>query len=161
MHLGAARSSLPITVTFDSQGLLPGLRQGSPDFSTDTPQSSEPVPVDFTDVIGTMSRRTASPGTSSTARPGAVALCAGGRPAVADLRKSAPPTPLRGGAWPDSIERAVDSAQTASPVHPLGEFQDVLAGSFNANYIQGLVDDAYYCRLQRRHPPRSTARRLR
>ncbi len=38
------------------------------------------------------------------------------------------------------IERGVHGALTPPPVY-LGRFQDVLAGSFNANYIQGLVDD--------------------
>ena len=37
-----------MTVTFDSQGLLPGLRQGSLIFTTDTPWPVAPVPVDFT-----------------------------------------------------------------------------------------------------------------
>ena len=39
------------------------------------------------------------------------------------------------------IERAIHGALTPPPVY-LDEFEDVLAGSFNANYIQGLVDDA-------------------
>ena len=39
------------------------------------------------------------------------------------------------------IERAVHGAATPPPVY-LGEFGDVLPGSFNANYIQGLLDDA-------------------
>ena len=39
------------------------------------------------------------------------------------------------------IERAIHGALTPPPVY-LNGFQDVFAGSFNANYIQGLVDDA-------------------
>ena len=38
------------------------------------------------------------------------------------------------------IERAVHGALTPPPVY-LDEFDDVLAGSFNANYIQGLLED--------------------
>jgi hypothetical protein len=38
------------------------------------------------------------------------------------------------------IERAMHGALTPPPVY-LVEFDDVLAGSFNANYIQGLVED--------------------
>ncbi len=38
------------------------------------------------------------------------------------------------------IERAVHGAQTPPPVY-LGKFNDVLLGSFNSDYIQGLVDD--------------------
>ena len=39
------------------------------------------------------------------------------------------------------IERAMHGALTPPPVY-LGQFQDVLAGSFNANYIQGFVNDS-------------------
>jgi hypothetical protein len=38
------------------------------------------------------------------------------------------------------IERAVHGALTPPPVY-VGAFDDVLPGSFNANYIQGLVND--------------------
>ena len=41
-------NTLPVTVTFDSAGLLPGLRLRSLVFTTDTPTPVAPVPVAFT-----------------------------------------------------------------------------------------------------------------
>ena len=83
-------------------------------------------------------RKTASRGTSSMARL-ARASCRAARrrpptfsfcPADVVTRRS----------MAGFIERAVHGALTPPPVY-LGEFDDVLLGSFNANYIQGLVND--------------------
>ena len=63
----ASSSSLPVTVTFDAQSLLPGLRQGSLIFSTDTPTPVAPVPVDFTVLFNDVPEGSFA-GTSSTAR---------------------------------------------------------------------------------------------
>ena len=129
--------SLPVTVTFDSQGLLPGLRQGSLIFSTDTPQSIQPVPVDFTTLFNDVPQGSfAWNFIYGAAGAGVMPGCAPQAPTFTFCPAEAVTRRSMAG----FIERAVHGALTPPPVY-LGEFQDVLAGSFNANYIQGLVDD--------------------
>ena len=144
-----AAASLPVAVTFDSAGLLPGLRQGSLLFSTDTPTPVAPGAGRLHGSLQRRAARAASPGTTSTARP-APASCRAARrrpptfsfcPAEVVTRRS----------MAGFIERAVHGALTPPPVY-LGEFNDVLLGSFNANYIQGLVERPDHGRLQRAPP---------
>ncbi len=130
--------SLPVTVTFDSSSLLPGLRLG----------------------IAPLRDGHAGPGGSGAGRlHDSLRRRAGGQLRV-ELHLwrgrcrghagCAPQTPtflfcpaevVTRRSMAGFIERAVHGALAPPPVY-LGEFGDVLPGSFNANYIQGLVDDA-------------------
>jgi len=130
-------NTLPVTVTFDSAGLLPGLRIRSLVFTTDTPDPVPPVPVDFTVLFndvpeGSFGWNYIHGAAGAGVMPGcnpyapAYAFCPNG---VVTRRSMAA-----------FIERAVHGALTPPPVY-LGEFDDVLLGSFNADYIQGLIQD--------------------
>ena len=133
---GSAQS-LPVTVTFDSRGLLPGLRQGSLIFATDTPSSVAPVPVDFTIFFSDVPQGSfAWNFISGAAGAGVMPGCAPQAPAF----NFCPNEVVTRRSMAGFIERAVHGALTPPPVY-LDEFEDVLAGSFNANYIQGLLDD--------------------
>ncbi len=130
-------NSLPVTVTFDSAGLAPGLRLRSLVFTTDTPDPVEPVPVDFTVLFNDVPLDGfAANYIYGAAGAGVMPGCAPGAPAFAFC--PAQVVTRRGMAG--YIERAIHGALTPPPVYP-GEFDDVLLGSFNADYIQGLVED--------------------
>jgi len=129
--------TLPVTVTFDSRGLLPGLRQGSLIFATDTPGRIDPVPVDFTVLFNDVPQDNFAPYIYGAAGAGVMPGCAPQTPTF----NFCPTEVVTRRSMAGFIERAVHGALTPPPVY-LGEFEDVLAGSFNANYIQGLVDDA-------------------
>ena len=129
--------TLPVAVTFDCGGLLPGLRLGSLLFSTDTPDPVPPVPVDltvlFSDVPeGSFAWNYIYGAAGSGVMPG----CAPQTPTF----RFCPADVVTRRSMAGFIERAVHGALVAPPVY-LGEFNDVLLGSFNANYIQGLVND--------------------
>jgi len=129
--------SLPVTVAFDSAGLLPGLRLGSLLFATDTPDPVAPVPVDFTVLFadvpeGSFAWNFIYGAAGSGVMPG----CAPQAPAFLFC----PADVVTRRTMAGFIERAVHGALVPPPVY-LGEFGDVSSGSFNANYIQGLVDD--------------------
>ncbi len=87
----------------------------------------------------TTCRRAASPGTSSMARRERESCRAARRRRRPST--SAPTEVVTRRSMAGFIERAIHGALTPPPVY-LNGFEDVLAGSFNANYIQGLVDDA-------------------
>ena len=135
--LSGGGQSLPVTVTFDARGLLPGLRQGSLFFTTDTPQSIDPVPVDLTTLFNDVPQGSfAWNYIYGAAGAGVMPGCAPQAPTFTFCPAEAVTRRSMAG----FIERAVHGALTPPPVY-LGEFEDVLAGSFNANYIQGLLDD--------------------
>ncbi len=129
--------ALPVTVTFDSDGLLPGLRQASLMFATDTPTPVEPVPVDFTVLFNDVPQGSfAWNFIYGAAGAGVMQGCAPQTPTFLFC----PNEVVTRRSMAGYIERAVHGALTPPPVYRNG-FEDVLAGSFNANYIQGLVDD--------------------
>jgi len=128
---------LPVTVTFDSQGLLPGLHQGSLLFATDTPGSVDPVPVDLTVLFNDVPQDSfAWNFIYGAAGAGVMQGCAPQTPTFLFC----PNEVVTRRSMAGYIERAVHGALTPPPVY-LGGFDDVLPGSFNANYIQGLVED--------------------
>ena len=130
--------SLPVTVTFDSSSLLPGLRLGSLIFATDTPDPVAPVPVDFTILFGDVPEGSfAWNFIYGAAGAGVMPGCAPQTPTFLFC----PAEVVTRRSMAGFIERAMHGALAPPPVY-LGEFGDVLPGSFNANYIQGLVDDA-------------------
>jgi hypothetical protein len=134
----ATGASLPVTVTFDPAGLLPGLRQGSLIFATDTPDAVPAVPVDFTLLFNDVPQGSfAWNFIYGAAGAGVMPGCAPQAPAFSFCPADAVTRRSMAG----FIERAVHGALTPPPVY-LGEFGDVASGSFNANYIQGLIDDA-------------------
>ena len=129
--------TLPVAVSFDSAGLLPGLRQGSLLFQTDTPTPVAPVPVAFTVLFSDVPVDSfAASYIYAAAGAGVMPGCAPQAPAFAFC----PADVVTRRSMAGFIERAVHGALTPPPVY-LGEFADVLSGSFNANYIQGLVND--------------------
>ena len=132
------RSSLPVTVAFDSAGLLPGLRQGSLLVLDGHAGAGRRRCRSTSRSSSTTCRRAASRGTSSTARREPESCRAARR--KRRRSRSARTRSSRAAAWRDSSSARSTAALTPPPVY-LGEFGDVLAGSFNANYIQGLVDD--------------------
>lgn len=128
----------PVTVTFDSAGLFPGLRQASLHFQTDTPYPMAPVGVDFTvrflDVL-----ENNPPGTDTFenfiyAAAGANIMhgCSFFNFCPHDLVTRAD---MAGYIW-----RAVHGPFAAPPAYT-GGFQDVFFGDYNADYIQGVFDD--------------------
>ena len=129
--------STPVDVTFDSTGLLPGLRQGALIFATDTPTPIAPVPVDFTVLFADVPEGSfAWNFIYGAAGAGVMPGCAPQTPTFTFC----PAEVVTRRSMAGFIERAMHGALTPPPVY-LNGFQDVLAGSFNANYIQGLVDD--------------------
>jgi hypothetical protein len=132
-----ANSVLPVTVRFDARGLLPGLRQGSLLFATDTPTEVAPVPVDFTTLFSDVPQDSfAWNFIYGAAGAGVMPGCAPQTPTF----QFCPGEVVTRRSMAGFIERAVHGALTPPPVY-LNGFQDVIAGSFNANYIQGLVED--------------------
>jgi hypothetical protein len=131
-------NTLPVAVTFDSTGLLPGLRLRSLVFTTDTPDPVAPVPVDFTVLFSDVPQDSfAWNFIYGAAGAGVMPGCAPQAP----LFLFCPAEVVTRRSMAGYIERAVHGALTPPPVY-LAEFNDVLLGSFNADYIQGLVEDA-------------------
>ena len=133
------RPRCPVTVSFDSHGPAsrtpPGLAHhldGHADPRSRRCRSTSRS-------SSTTCRRAASPGTSSMARRERASCRAARRRRRRST--SAPTEVVTRRSMAGFIERAVHGALTPPPVY-LNGFQDVVAGSFNANYIQGLVDDA-------------------
>ena len=127
----------PVSVAFDSAGLLPGLYVRSLVFTTDTPDPVAPVPVEFTVLFadvpeGSFAWNFIHGAAGAGVMPGcnpyapAYAFC----PSEAVTRRS----------MAGFIERGAQGALTPPPVYA-GEFDDVLLGSVNADYIEGLVQD--------------------
>ncbi len=132
-----AANTLPVTVTFDSNGVLPGLYQRSLVFTTDTPDPVAPVPVDFTVLFSDVPQDSfAWNFIYGAAGAGVMTGCAPQAP----LYAFCPAEVVTRRTMAGYIERAVHGALAPPPVY-LAEFHDVLLGSFNADYIQGLVDD--------------------
>ena len=127
-----------MTVTFDSTGVLPGLHRRSLVFTTDTPDPIAPVPVDFTVLFSDVPQDSfAWNFIYGAAGAGVMPGCAPQAP----LYAFCPAEVVTRRTMAGYIERAVHGALAPPPVY-LAEFNDVLLGSFNADYIQGLVDDA-------------------
>jgi len=132
-----AGNTLPVTVTFDSAGLAPGLRRRSLAFTTDTPDPVAPVPVDFTVLFNDVPVDSfAWNYIYGAAGAGVMPGCAPNSPTFAFC----PAQVVTRRAMAGYLERAVHGALTPPPVYP-GEFNDVLLGSYNSDYIQGLVQD--------------------
>ena len=130
-------NSVPVTVTFDSTGLLPGLRLRSLVFTTDTQDPVAPVPVDFTVLFDDVPQDSfAANYIYGAAGAGVMPGCAPQAP----LYAFCPAGVVTRRSMAGYIERAVHGSLAPPPVY-LAEFNDVLLGSFNADYIQGLVDD--------------------
>jgi hypothetical protein len=126
-------STLPVTITFDSAGLFPGLRQALLHFTTDTPYPVDPVPVDLTvrflDVPdGSFAENYIYGAAGANIMHGCAfyEFCPAGLVTRADMA---------GYIW-----RAVHGAFAAPPAYT-GIFSDVFFGDYNASYIQGLYDD--------------------
>ena len=131
-------NTVPVTVTFDATGLLPGLRLRSLVFTTDTQDPIAPVPVDFTVLFDDVPQDSfAWNFIYGAAGAGVMPGCAPQAP----LYAFCPAEVVTRRTMAGYIERAVHGALAPPPVY-LAEFNDVLLGSFNADYIQGLVDDA-------------------
>ncbi len=130
-------NSVPVTVKFDSTGLLPGLRQGSLVFTTDTPTPVAPVPVDFTVLFSDVPQGSfAWNYIYGAAGAGIMPGCAPQTPTFTFC----PSLAVTRRSMAGFIERGSHGSLTPPPVYLAG-FDDVAIGSFNANYIQGLVDD--------------------
>jgi hypothetical protein len=127
----------PVNVTFDSAGLFPGLYRRTLVFTTDTPDPVAPVPVEFTVLFADVPEGSfAWNYIVGAAGAGVMPGCNPYAPAYAFC----PNEIVTRRSMAGYIERAVHGALTPPPVYT-GEFDDVLLGSFNADYIQGLVDD--------------------
>ncbi len=130
-------NTLPVTVTFDAAGLAPGLRLRSLVFTTDTPDPVAPVPVDFTVLFNDVPQGSfAWNFIYGAAGAGVMPGCNPYAPSFVFC----PNEVVTRRSMAGYIERAMHGALSPPPVYP-GEFDDVLLGSFNADYIQGLVED--------------------
>ena len=136
-HPAGGGNSTPIAVTFDSSGLLPGLRMGSLVLVTDTPTPVAPVPVNFTVLFNDVPEGSfAWNYIYGAAGAGVMPGCAPQTPTFTFC----PSLAVTRRSMAGFIERAIHGSLTPPPVYLAG-FDDVAIGSFNANYIQGLVDD--------------------
>jgi hypothetical protein len=134
---GGGGSTLPVTVSFDSTGLLPGLRLRSLVFTTDTPAPVAPVPVALTVLFNDVPEGAfAWNFIHAAAGAGVMPGCNPYAPAYAFC----PTEVVTRRSMAGFIERGAHGALTPPPVYQ-GEFDDVLLGSFNADYIQGLLED--------------------
>ncbi len=123
----------PVMTTFDATGLLPGLRQAQLLVKTDTPYPIAPVPVNLTVLFNDVSQGGfAWNFISGAAGAGIMRGCS--------FYDFCPNMLVTRAAMAGYIERAVHGPLTSPPVYQ-AEFQDVFYSSFNADYIQGLVDD--------------------
>ena len=130
-------NTLPVTVTFDSAGLLPGLHLRSLVFTTDTPDPVPPVPVEFTVLFNDVPQGSfAWNYIHAAAGAGVMPGCNPYAPAYAFC----PTDVVTRRSMAGFIERGAHGALTPPPVYQ-GEFDDVLLGSFNADYIEGLLQD--------------------
>jgi hypothetical protein len=135
---GDGSNPFPVAVTFDSAGLLPGLRQAQLLVATDTPYPVDPVGVDFTvrfqDVPLNEPKGTypfenfiyGAAGANIMHGCAFFLFCPSAEVTRADMA---------GYIW-----RAVHGAFASPPAY-LGIFGDVFFGDYNADYIQGVYDD--------------------
>lgn len=132
-----ASNTLPVAVTFDSAGLLPGLRLRALAFTTDTPDPIAEVPVAFTVLFNDVPEGSfAWNFIYGAAGAGVMPGCNPYTPSFVFC----PNEVVTRRSMAGFIERAVHGALTPPPVYT-GQFEDVLLGSLNADYIQGLLDD--------------------
>ena len=135
---GGGTNPFPVTVTFDSAGLLPGLRQASLRVNTDTPYPVDPIAVNFTvrfqdvplnEPPGTNPFENfiyGAAGANIMHGCGFYLFCPNAAVTRADMA---------GYIW-----RAVHGAFASPPAYT-GIFLDVFFGDYNCNYIQGVWDD--------------------
>ena len=134
---GGAANTVPVTVTFDATGVSPGLWRRSLVFTSNTPTPVAPVPVDFTVLFNDVPEGSfAWNYIYGAAGAGVMPGCAPQAP----LYDFCPDQAVTRRSMAGLIERAVHGSLTPPPVYQ-AEFNDVLLGSFNADYIQGLLDD--------------------
>ena len=132
-----ASNTLPVTVTFDSAGLFPGLYRRTLAVTTDAPTPVASVPVDFTVLFADVPEGSfAWNFIYGAAGAGLMPGCNPYAPAYAFC----PNEIVTRRSMAGYIERAVHGALTPPPVYT-GQFDDVLLGSFNSDYIQGLLND--------------------
>jgi hypothetical protein len=128
----------PVTVTFDSAGLFPGLRQGQLQILTDTPYQVPGLGVNFTvrflDVLDNVPPGTDPYENFIYAAAGANIMhgCS-----FFDFCPSALVTraDMAGYVW-----KSVHGAFAEPPAYT-GIFSDVFFGDYNSDYIQGVFDD--------------------
>jgi hypothetical protein len=133
----AAGANLPVTCTFDSTGLSPGLRVAQLLIPTDTPYAVAAVPVDLTvrfadvtdgSLFDPFIYGAAGAGVMPGCNPAAFLFCPTDLVTRADMA--------------GFILRAVHGpAFVPSPY--AGAFLDVQAGDYNADYIQSFFDEGY------------------
>ena len=130
---------LPVAVTFDSTGLLPGLRQAQLTFSTDTPTAVPAVPLNFTirfnDVPDNNQFQAFIYGAAGAGvMMGGPPNCPGG------IYDFCPAGFVTRADMAGYIFRGVHGASTPPPVYQ-NVFQDVTFNQYNSFYIQGVFDD--------------------
>jgi hypothetical protein len=130
-------ATLPVTCTFDSTGLGPGLRQAQLMFHTDTPYVVSPVAVDFTvrfldvadaSIFQAFVYGAAGAGVMPGCDPAGFLFCPVAQVTRADMA--------------GFILRAVHGAGFV-PTPYAGAFHDVQAGDYNADYIQSFFEEGY------------------
>jgi len=136
---GSSPNPLPIAMTFDATGLLPGLRQAQLTFSTDTPNPVPAVPlslvVRFLDVPDDNQFQAFIYGAAGAG------IMMGGPPNCATGTQYFCPNGIVTRAdMAGYIFRAKHGAQTPPPVYQ-NIFGDVTFNDYNAFYIQGIFND--------------------
>jgi hypothetical protein len=130
-------ASVPVTCTFDSSGLTPGLRQAQLMFQTDTPYPVTPVPVDFTvrfldvddaSLFQAFIYGAAGIGVMPGCDPAGFLFCPQALVTRADMA--------------GFILRAVHGAAFV-PTPYSGAFADVHAGDYNADYIHTFIEEGF------------------
>jgi S-layer homology domain len=128
----------PVTVSFDSTSLLPGLRQAQLRIGTDTPHSVAPVPLNFTvrflDVPDNNLFQAYIYGAAGAG------VMFGGTPGCSDSLHFCPNGVVTRADMAGYLFRAIHGANTPPPVYQ-NTFEDVSYNDYNALYIQGIYDD--------------------
>jgi hypothetical protein len=131
--------TFPVTVTFDSTGLLPGLRQAQLQFQTDTPYAVPGIPVNLTVLF--LDVPDANQFQAFIYGAAGAGIMMGGPPnCPAGVLDFCPNNVVTRADMAGYIFRAVHGANTAPPVY-LNEYGDVTFNDYNAFYIQGITND--------------------
>jgi hypothetical protein len=133
-----AGNVFPVAVTFDSTGLLPGLRQAQLTVKTDTPAPVAPIPLDFT--VRFLDVPDANQFQAYIYGAAGAGIMMGGPPnCPAGVLYFCPDGVVTRADMAGYIWRAVMGANTPPPVYQ-NIFTDVTFNQYNSFYIQGIFD---------------------
>jgi hypothetical protein len=135
---GGGTNPFPVGVTFDSAGLLPGLRQAHFGFKTDTPYATPGVGLNFT--VRFLDVDLDVPPGHDPYENSIYGAAGANIMHGCSFFNFCPHDAVTRADMAGYIWRALHGAFTPPPAY-LGIFADVFFGDYNADYIQGVWDD--------------------